>query len=312
MTNDFALAPFPWFGGKSKPAAEIWERFGNPPNFIEPFAGSLAVLLLRPHEPGVETVNDINGHLVNFWRSIAADPEAVARYATWPITEIDLLARKKFLRRKNPYLEAMLEDYSAYDAQSAGIWVWGMAASIASSMEEGLSDEREPTIRLPHLGDAGQGITRALRSAHDPSTVLPPSDALIGWFAALSSRLRGVRVIHGDWRRALTNSVTTRHGVTAVFLDPPYDSEECFDAYRVKPKGLSKEVREWAVENGGNPNFRIALCGYEGEHETFEGWDSYAWKARGGYGNQGDSSGRENSFRERIWFSPHCHNRRLF
>lgn len=44
-------APFPWFGGKSRAAHLIWPRFGNVPNYVEPFAGSLAVLLNRPHAP---------------------------------------------------------------------------------------------------------------------------------------------------------------------------------------------------------------------------------------------------------------------
>jgi hypothetical protein len=65
-------------------------------------------------------------------------------------------------------------------------------------------------------------------------------------------------------------------------------------------------VREWAIENGDNPSLRIALCGYEGEHQMPDSWDCVAWKARGGYGSQGDGRGRENAARERIWFSPYC------
>lgn len=30
-------APFPWFGGKSKVAAEVWRRFGDVTNYVEPF-----------------------------------------------------------------------------------------------------------------------------------------------------------------------------------------------------------------------------------------------------------------------------------
>ena len=45
-------APFPWFGGKSRAADLIWPRFGDVPNYVEPFAGSLAVLLGRPTAPG--------------------------------------------------------------------------------------------------------------------------------------------------------------------------------------------------------------------------------------------------------------------
>ena len=36
------IAPFPYFGGKSAIAHEIWARFGDVPNYVEPFAGSLA------------------------------------------------------------------------------------------------------------------------------------------------------------------------------------------------------------------------------------------------------------------------------
>jgi hypothetical protein len=42
--------------------------------YNEPFAGSLAVLLGRPHAPRVETVNDLDCYLANFWRALQADP----------------------------------------------------------------------------------------------------------------------------------------------------------------------------------------------------------------------------------------------
>jgi hypothetical protein len=54
----------------------VWERFGNVPNYVEPFAGSLAVLLARPTPPRVETVNDKDCYLANFWRALQHDPEA--------------------------------------------------------------------------------------------------------------------------------------------------------------------------------------------------------------------------------------------
>ena len=36
------------------------------PNYCEPFAGSLAVLLNRPHPASTETVNDLDCYLSNF------------------------------------------------------------------------------------------------------------------------------------------------------------------------------------------------------------------------------------------------------
>jgi site-specific DNA-adenine methylase len=40
-------APFPYFGGKSRIAAEVWRRFGDVKTYVEPFCGSCAVLLAR-------------------------------------------------------------------------------------------------------------------------------------------------------------------------------------------------------------------------------------------------------------------------
>jgi DNA adenine methylase len=71
-------APFPYFGGKSRVASLVWERFGPVPNYVEPFCGSCAVMLARPWPPEIETVNDADGYLANFWRAIKADPDAVA------------------------------------------------------------------------------------------------------------------------------------------------------------------------------------------------------------------------------------------
>ena len=85
-------APFPYFGGKSAVAAEVWRRFGNVKNYVEPFFGSGAVLLGRPHwRPDgprlVETVNDADGLLVNFWRAVQRAPDAVALHADTPASE---------------------------------------------------------------------------------------------------------------------------------------------------------------------------------------------------------------------------------
>jgi DNA adenine methylase len=115
-----------------------------------------------------------------------------------------------------------------------------------------------------------------------------------------------VRITCGDWSRVVTPSVTWRHGVTAILLDPPYDDGEHAITYS-GGKGVADDVRQWAIENGDNPEMRIALCGYESEASVMpDSWDCIAWKAQGGYGSQGDGRGRDNAKRERIWFSPHC------
>ena len=66
---------------------------------------------------------------------------------------------------------------------------------------------------------------------------------------------------------------------------------------------MSAGVRAWALEHGDDPKLRIALCGYDGEHDMPQSWDCVAWTAGGGYGRS--QRGKSNRHRERIWFSPH-------
>src|SRR6185436_14348681 len=115
-------APYPYFGGKSRIAPLVWERFGAITNYVEPFFGSGAVLLSRPTPfHGTETVNDLDGLIANFWRAIRADPEAVAHYADWPVNENDLHARHAWLVGVKDSLQDQLEgDPEHFDAKIAG------------------------------------------------------------------------------------------------------------------------------------------------------------------------------------------------
>jgi hypothetical protein len=121
----------------------------------------------------------------------------------------------------------------------------------------------------------------------------------------LADRLRRVRVCCGDWSRVCGPTPTVKLGTTGVFLDPPYLDGRTDALYSCDSLTVAHEVREWALAQGDDPRIRIALCGYEGEHEM-PGWDCFEWKARGGYGSQGENDARDNSAKERIWFSPNC------
>jgi len=129
----------------------------------------------------------------------------------------------------------------------------------------------------------------------------------MSYFRLLAERLRRVRITCGDWKRVLTPAVTLSHGLTGVVLDPPYDEAmRTKNLYAVDSGEVAAKMREWALENGDNPLFRIVLCGYEGEHEMPASWRCVPWKARGGYGNQDGEN--ENARKERLWLSPYCHS----
>jgi DNA adenine methylase len=95
-------------------------------------------------------------------------------------------------------------------------------------------------------------------------------------------------------------------GMTAVFLDPPYSHDLRDSELYAHEDDCGSAVREWALANGDNPLLRIALCGYEGEHDMPDSWECVAWKANGGYGSQNGNGDNANAHKERIWFSPHC------
>ena len=67
------VAPFPYFGGKSRAVDAVWGAFGEVDCYVEPFAGSAAMLLAAPEGKRVETINDFDGFIANFWRAVAHD-----------------------------------------------------------------------------------------------------------------------------------------------------------------------------------------------------------------------------------------------
>lgn len=129
---------------------------------------------------------------------------------------------------------------------------------------------------------------------------------LAGYFHALAERLSKVRITCGDWTRVVTPAVTVSHGLTAVFLDPPYGDGAGKRAklYAKDSTSVAADAARWAIEHGDDPHYRICLAGYESEHEMPATWRCHAWKTNGGYGNQDRENA--NAARERLWFSPHC------
>jgi site-specific DNA-adenine methylase len=420
---DVLKAPFPWFGGKSRAAHLVWRGFGDVPNYVEPFAGSLAVLLGRPTEPRIETVNDLDCYLANFWRAVKWAPELVAEHADWPVNEADLHARHRDLVARVEFRKRMKREPRFFDAEIAGWWVWGLCQWIgsgwcaSSNWDDSVrrargtntgtntaEEARRPNLHTsngvhrrqietaevegrphllrgkgvharlvqdaentrPHLGtgsgvhrrerDLGQAANWEKRPRLDgaggvhaqsmweqlPSISgsrgatgrgvhasgllhekMPKSDRgtesrlhgghgqLVTWMQALAHRLRRVRVCCGDWKRVLGRSSTESIGRSGIFLDPPYLAEAGRDPslYSSEDLTVANDVRAWAIANGKNPKLRIALCGYEGEHDMPKSWECVEWKAAGGYAAA--AGNHENAHRERIWFSPHCELVRL-
>jgi hypothetical protein len=316
VTKHELRAPYQYFGGKRDVADIVWQAFGSPKQYIEPFCGSAAVLLAAPSPASLEVVGDANGFIANFWRATANQYEAVAHAADYPVSHVDLGGRHKWLMDQRERLGAELQDPNwPGDPKVAGWWLWGQCCWIGS----GWCDwERKTPIKdtigqVPHVGDAGRGIQALGQVPHVTSAgqgiqalgqVPHVSDAGRGefltssgrvafsWLGKLADRLERVRIVHGDWSRCLNHHYGGSG--TAVFLDPPYLG---YEKLYGESTPVARQVEQWARDN---QEIRIALCGHSGDYDL-PGWTEYRWtRKRNTYSGSGTKD------REVIMFSPAC------
>ena len=297
MMSGKLKAPFPYFGGKSCIADKVWALLGEPDHYLEPFFGSGSVLLARAGWHGkTETVNDKDGFIANVWRALQFATDEVARWCDWPVNHADLSARRKILiAEEGELLRKLTDDPEWCDPKLAGYWIWGFSCWIGSGFTKRRKSEADICQR-PHLSDSGVGVH--CKKSYD----------IYEWFAALSDRLRTVRVVCGDWRRICGGNWQSRQGpVVGYYFDPPYGVLDRNDCYHCDSMAVATDVMEWCAEKGEKRNWRIVLSGYEEYQELVDnhGWGYESWKTRGGYSN---SSSRENinRFRERLYYSPGC------
>ena len=315
-------APFPWFGGKSKAAELIWSKLGSDcGNYVEPFLGSAAVFLGRPTEfSGWVTLNDLDGHVVNFWRSIKFSPDKTALAAANPVFEADLHARHlKLVGSESTLAKRLMADPQYHEPELAGWWAWGACVWIGGHWcsgkgpwhsepdEEGIAsftlknEGKGVNRQLPHL-KGGRGVNRKLPHLENEGRGVTEQklEWVQQWFVELQDNFREARIACGHWERIMSSGTMTRNGVCGVVLDPPYSQTD--SVYSKDSSTVSGDVRKWCIENGDNPKLRISMCGHAGEHEQLEseGWQVETWDKSGGYQGKDD--------RERIWFSPHCKN----
>ncbi len=309
-------APFTYFGGKSRVADEIWRRFdaSEVRLFIEPFFGSGATTLARPGGAhGTEIANDMDGYVLNFWRSVQQRPDVVARHLGGMVHELELEARHKWLiehRRQQRLITKLRSDTEWCHPKLAAWWCWGhnawLGSGFCSGVYYGPGDER----------NRGEGLgPTATKSGCKRPTAMPfgisrrMHHERVVWIKALAARLDRVRFLCGDWSRPITSAVKSKC-MTAILFDPPYSAEagRYQDVYRCEDLSVAHAVRKWCMQHDRLKHLRMALCGYDGEHNELEkrGWKVFAWKATGGFGLIAKGTGYTNREKERIWFSPYC------
>lgn len=305
--------PFTYFGGKRGIAAEVWRRFGSDiPNYIEPFAGGLSVLLARPIfdlrnlKKYRELVNDTNLFLLNFWRAVQQkNIEHLIRISDFGAHERELLDRRAALLQGAYELAGKMKTVDYCDDELAAYWLYVQRQWIGGGADDVNSVPKKKMIRAKESGFLGDSLEEHLRF--------------------LQARMRHVRCFSGDgvsllndedeWLRPLQSPTQTINigGVAGVFMDTPYLGTTHYYSGRLDERDPANQVplaaREWALKYGKYPQFRICFCGYLHHHEGFfpeggkNGWIKIPWKKANGYSTPG--AGKIEQI-ETVWFSPHC------
>jgi DNA adenine methylase len=197
--NDSPTMPIssiaPWFGGKRTLAPVIVEELGQHYSYVEPFCGSLAVILAKPVATQ-ELVNDLHGDLTNLARVIAS-PAAFDLYDRLQRT---IMAEGLYLDALE-YLKVPLA--SGID-RSRAYWYF-----IASWMgRNGTAGLRRTNWQI--------SVRWTPTGGSSPTRFRAAVESLPAW----NNRLRSVEILQRDGLEVLAK-LEDGEGV-AIYADPPY------------------------------------------------------------------------------------------
>lgn len=230
--------PMPYFGGKQRIAAQIVALFPAHDHYVEPYAGGLSVFLAKPSAP-METLNDLDGHLVTFWRVLRDRPR-------------DLIAACEL----TPHSRAEMV--------------------LSRDVEGGLDDVEIARRVWVHLtqGRAGIATLTGWRFYLDGgSTATSIAGYLDGYrrrMPAAAARLRGAQLECRDALEVIEDY--GRMANTLLYIDPPYlPGLRRSGAYRVEADDVHHAALLGAIRGC---KAQVALSGYASElyDDALTGW----------------------------------------
>lgn len=204
---------FPYYGGKGRMAPVIAALIPPHRLYVEPFAGSAAVLLAKPPSKH-EVLNDADGNVVAFYRAMREHPEEL-RHA---------LTMTPYARDEYAACAVMNDDMDLVERARRFVVRTSQSINAAGA-----------------AGSPGWALTTT-RNQSRPGTFAGAVDRL----DVVAARLRRVYIEHAD-----AVDVIERHGKHAdavIYADPPYLRETRTggvgaSAYRLDSNGHDEHSR---------------------------------------------------------------------
>lgn len=227
------MPPFRYYGGKTTLAPEIAALLPDHAHYVEPFAGSLAVLLAKQPSKQ-ETVNDLDGDLVNFWRVLRDQPEEFERVAAL-----------------TPHSRAELVESGDLDAPSD----MERARRVWVRLTQSRSHSMKPT-GWKYVRASGYG-------ARD-------LDTFVSRMAPIAGRLRSVSLESRDALDVIRDYGTEPSA--CLYVDPPYLGSTRATNYRVEM--LGDQAHQSLADALNDCASAVVLSGYDAPlySELFDGW----------------------------------------
>ncbi|MEU6647704.1 DNA adenine methylase [Saccharomonospora sp. NPDC046836] len=235
-------SPVPYFGSKQRVAPWIVSLLPDHDHYVEPFAGGLSVLLAK-QPSAMETVNDLDGDLMTFWRVLRDRPTDLIRACAL-----------------TPHARGELA-----------------AAHKPADPGDDLETARRTWCRLAQ-GRSGTLRQTGWRHYIDPagsSTGMPGyMDAYVDRLAAAAERLH-----HVSLEALPALDVITKYGGAddvLLYVDPPYlGTTRPWSNYRIEMSGADDHRALAAALT--DCRAAVVLSGYDSPlyAELYDGWHRY-------------------------------------
>ena len=260
--------PLTYYGGKQGLARQIVPLMPAHRVYLEPFAGGAAMLFAKPRCER-ETLNDLDGQIMRFWRALRDRPDELAAAVA-----------------ATPY--GREEWRASRDGEGGGMTDVEAARRLLVNVDQSFSRSRQ-SWSVPCIGDG--------RGRWQPGSWenLPPK------LLSAAQRLRGVALEHGD---AVAMIPRWDRADALIYVDPPYTG-----ALRIEPsKGYAFDGDEalWTrlvAALAEVQHAAVILSGYPCEEaEALDGWRMVPLRMKRTV--QSRAGGRLADAPEVVWLSP--------
>lgn len=229
-------SPIKWVGGKSRLRKYIVPLIPAHTCYVEPFAGAAWVLFGKPPSD-VEILNDKEQELVNFFRVVKEEPEALIASFEW-----ELVSRAEFERL------AGLEPAQLTHVQRAHRFYYLIMAGWGGELHY---PRFQTSITDGGHGNRLFGALKTLRQRLEP----------------IHERLRTVIIENLDWQDCVERY--DREG-TVMYVDPPYPDNGCnyshnmrdWDSHEALAERLGRARCKWILSSYDKPEVRELFSRY--------------------------------------------------